>query len=182
MQPNGRRAKGARELDLTLVISPQGINGSALVAVVLQEYLRSVGIGLTIKQVPMGLLWAPAAAGGILASGRYQLAYDAWWTLGPDPDDTWNFGCDQIPPNGENYYFWCNRQADTAMYRALATYDQAQRTADYAMVQREILRDVPVFTLWQVRMPDAYRPHLRGVAPSPFGSEFWNAWTWTLGS
>jgi peptide/nickel transport system substrate-binding protein len=180
MQSNGTRAKGGRPLDLTLTISPQNINGSALVAVVIQQYLRSIGIGLTIKQVPAGSLWAPAAAGGVLASGRYQLAYDAWWILGPDPDDSWNFGCDQIPPHGENYYFWCNRQADAAVYHALATYDQAARIADYAVVQREVLTDMPELTLWQVQMPNAYRSALHGVAPSPFGSAFWNAWSWTL--
>ena len=179
------RAGGVREkmgvpLELTLAIAPQIVNGSALVATVIQQELRGAGIGVTIKQVPSVLLWAPAAAGGILASGRYQLAYDAWWVLGPDPDDTWNFGCAQLPPSGENFYFWCNRRADAAMYAALTTYSRPARVRDYAIVQREIGRDLPEFTLWQVRMPNAYRPRLRGVSPSPFGSLFWNAWSWTL--
>ncbi len=180
MQPDGVRAKRGHALDLTLTISPQGINGSPLVAALLQQDLRKVGIALTVKTVPSVLLSAPLAAGGILAGGRYQFSYYAWWLTGPDPDDTWNFACDQMPPNGSNGTFWCNQRANVAMYHAVATYSQTQRIADYAAVQREILRDLPVFTLWQVRMPDAYRSRLHGVAPSPFGSEFWNAWSWTL--
>ncbi len=180
LRPDGVRAKQGRTLELTLVISPQSTNGSPLVASVIQQNLRHAGIAVTIRPVPAAMFWAPASAGGVLASGHYQLAYDAWWVLGPDPDDTWNFACDQMPPNGENFYFWCNQRANAAMYDALATYEPARRTADYAIVQQAILADLPELTLWQVRMPDAYRLRLHGVSPSPFGSLFWNAWSWEL--
>ncbi len=177
--PSGTRQKAGRPLELTLAIAPQGVAGSALVATVIQRYLADVGIGVTIKQYPAGLMFDPKAAGGILASGHYQLAYSAWWTLGPDPDDSWQFACDQIPPAGENYYFWCNRRADAAMHDALRTYDRARRKADYAVVERALQADLPEVTLWQVRMPNAYRGKVAGFAPSPFGSTFWNAWSWT---
>ena len=180
LQPDGTRAKAGKPLALTLAISPQIINGSPLVASIVQENLHNVGIAVTIKSIPSTLMYAPAAAGGLMASGHFQLAYDAWWTQGPDPEDTWNFACDQMPPNGQNFSRWCDPKANTAMYAADATYDQAQRKTDYAIVQQILESQLPVFTLWQVRMPDAYNEHLRGVAPSPFGSEFWNAWSWTL--
>ena len=177
---DGTRWKNGRRLDLTLTISPQSVNGSTLVATLLQQDLHDVGIGVTIKQIPPALFVEPAAAGGILAGGRYQLAYDAWWVIGPDPDDSWNFGCAEIPPNGYNYYFWCDPRANAAMLDALRTYTQGRRAADYAVVQREIAAELPEFSLWQVRMPNAYRTRLHGIAPSPFGSLFWNAWSWTL--
>ncbi len=177
---SGKRQKGGQRLELELATSPQGINGSALVATMIQRYLADVGISVTIKTYPLAMLWGPKSVGGILANGRYQLAYDAWWTLGPDPDDTWNFACDQRPPAGQNYYFWCNRRADAAMHDALLTFDQARRKADYAIVQRELVRDLPEFTLWQVRMPNAYRNGLEGVNPSVAGSTFWNAQSWRL--
>ncbi len=176
----GVRMKDGKPLDVTLAIAPQGINGSALVATVVQHYLADVGIAVTIKQYPPALVWGPKAAGGILASGRYQLAYNAWWVLGPDPDDTWNFACEEFPPAGQNNYFWCDRSADAAMHDALATFDRTRRVRDYAVVQRALVRDLPELALWQVRMPDAYRNTLKGVAPSPAGSTFWNAWSWRL--
>jgi len=178
--PGGIRVKNGAPLDVTLTISPQSVNGSTLVATILQSDLRAVGVGVTIKQLPPGLFIDPAAAGGLLAAGKYQLAYDAWWIIGPDPDDSWNFGCAQIPPNGLNFYFWCDPRADAAMTDALLTYDRARRIADYSVVQRRIASELPILPLWQVRMPDAYRTRLHGVSPSPAGSAFWNAWTWTL--
>ena len=175
-----RRMLRGRSLSLVLAISPQIVNGAGLVAAILQENLRAIGIHVTIKQVPSAMMYAPAAGGGVLAGGRYQIAYDAWWVLGSDPDDSWNLGCDQLPPAGVNYSFWCDATADRAMRDALSTVDRARRKADYAIVQRAIARDLPFFTLWQVRIPDAYRSYVRGIAPSPGGSTFWNAWSWRM--
>ncbi|HLX25562.1 MAG TPA: peptide ABC transporter substrate-binding protein, partial [Candidatus Cybelea sp.] len=175
-----RRLLRGRTFELTLASAPQIINGSRLVASVIQEDLRRIGIRAIVKQYPSAMYYGPVAQGGILASGRYQLAYDAWWVLGSDPDDWWNFGCEQIPPAGLNYSFWCNSRADAAMRDALATTDRERRKADYAVAQRAIVTDLPVFTLWQVRIPDAYRSYVHGIAPAPYGSTFWNAWSWTL--
>jgi peptide/nickel transport system substrate-binding protein len=169
-----------RNLELTLSIAPQIINGSPLVAVILQEDLRRIGVRATIKQYPSGMFYAPALTGGVLAGGRYQLAYDAWWVLGSDPDDSWNVGCHQMPPAGINYSFWCSLRADAATRGALGTVDRAARKAEYAIVQRAIATELPFLPLWQVRIPDAYRPYVHGIAPAAFGSTFWNAWSWTM--
>ncbi|HVN68784.1 MAG TPA: peptide ABC transporter substrate-binding protein [Candidatus Binatia bacterium] len=175
-----RRLLAGRSLDLTLALAPQIVNGSPLVAAILQEEMRRIGVRATIKQYPSGMFYAPAAQGGVLASGRYQLAYDAWWVLGNDPDDSWNMACDQMPPAGLNYTRWCDLGADTAMRDAMATVERSRRRADYAIVQRAIAREVPIFPLWQVRIPDAYRAYVHGIAPSPGGSTFWNAWSWRV--
>jgi peptide/nickel transport system substrate-binding protein len=177
-----KRLLNGRTLDLTLTIAPQIINGSRLVAAIVQEDLRKIGVHATIKEVPSGMFYGPGSQGGILAGGRYQVSYDAWWVLGNDPDDSWNFACNQIPPAGVNYSFWCDPRANSAMLGAIATVDRARRKAAYAVVQRAIVRDLPVFTLWQVRIPDAYRTYVHGIAPAPGGSTFWNAWSWHLSS
>jgi peptide/nickel transport system substrate-binding protein len=177
-----RRLLNGRSLDVTLAIAPQIINGSQLVATVLQEDLRRIGIGAVIKQYPSAMYYGSAASGGILAGGRYELAYDAWWVLGNDPDDSWNVGCDQIPPAGLNYSFWCAARKDEASRDALAYVNRARRKSDYRVVQRAIAQDLPFFTLWQVRIPDAYRTYVHGIAPSPAGSTFWNAWDWSVSS
>jgi peptide/nickel transport system substrate-binding protein len=175
-----RRLLAGRSLQLTLAISPQLVNGSTSVAAIVQEDLRRAGIRAVIKQYPGGMLYGPAAQGGVLAGGRFQLSYDAWWVLGNDPDDSWNMACDQRPPAGLNYTFWCDPRADAAIRNALATVDKAKRKADYAIVQRAIAEQLPILTLWQVQIPDAYRGYVQGVAPAPGGSTFWNAWSWRL--
>jgi peptide/nickel transport system substrate-binding protein len=177
-----RRLLAGRTLTLTLSIAPSIVNGSALVASIVQENLRQIGIRVIIKQYPSGMFYAPASAGGVLAAGRYQLAYDAWWVLGDDPDDTWNFACDQLPPAGLNYSFWCDSRANAAMYDALASVDRGRRKADYAVVQRAVAQQLPIFPLWQVRIPSAYRTYVHGIAPAPMGSTFWNAWSWSVSS
>ena len=174
------RTKHGHALRLTLAISPQGVNGSGVVATVLQHDLHEIGIDIDIKPYPPGLMWAPRAANGILASGHFQLAYDAWWVLGPDPDDSWQFACDERPPAGQNYSLWCDAPYDAAIHDALAFNDRARRTRDYATVARGLHDDLPMLALYQVEMPNAYREGLHGFAPSPFGSEFWNAYAWTL--
>lgn len=175
-----RKVLHGRSLDLTLAIAPQIIGGSQLVAAVLQENLRRAGVRVTVKQYPSGMFYATPALGGVLAGGRFQLAYDAWWVLGNDPDDSWNFGCAQLPPVGLNYSMWCDPRADAAMRDAMNTVLRDRRRADYAVVQRAIAAQLPVFTLWQVQIPDAYRSYVHGIAPSPAGSTFWNAWSWTI--
>jgi len=177
---NGERMKSHTHLTVQLAISPTGVGGSRLVATVVQQDLRAVGVDVQIKEYPASLLWAPARSGGPLMSGHYQMAYRAWWVLGPDPDDSWNLACDQIPPAGQNMYFWCNARADAAMHDALTTFVIERRKQDYAVVQRELVRDLPLVMLWQVRRPDVYTPRLKGVSPSPGGSTFWNAWSWKL--
>lgn len=177
---DGIRTKGGTRLALGLAISPAGVGGSRIAATVIQEELRKIGVDVTIKEYSPGMMWATPQAGGVLESGHYQMAYDAWWVLGPDPDDSWNLACDQIPPTGVNLYFWCNARADAAMRDALTTFDLTRRKRDYAVVQTELVRDLPILQLWQVKRTDAYTPRLGGIAPSPLGSTFWNAWSWRL--
>lgn len=176
-----RRLLAGRTPEVTLAIAPEIINGSALVGAILQEDLRRIGVRATVKRYPAAVFYGASVQSGVLASGNYQLAYDAWWVLGSDPDDSWNFACSQIPPAGLNYSRWCSARADGAMHHAIATIERSRRAADYAIVQAAIAEDLPVFPLWQVRIPDAYRTYVRGIAPSPAGSTFWNAWSWSIG-
>jgi ABC-type transport system substrate-binding protein len=66
------------------------------------------------------------------------------------------------------------------MHDALTTFDIERRKRDYAVVQQELVRELPLVMLWQVKRPDVYTPRLKGVSPSPAGSMFWNAWSWKL--
>ncbi|MBC5824373.1 MAG: peptide ABC transporter substrate-binding protein [Candidatus Eremiobacteraeota bacterium] len=177
---DGVRTKDGKRLDIQLAMAPAGVTASRIVAAVVQSDERAVGIAVTQKQYPIGLFWGQPQNGGVLQSGKYQMAYNAWWVQGPDPDDSWNFACDQMPPAGQNYYFWCDKKADAAIRDAQLTFDRARRKRDYAIVQNEIASQIPIVPLWEVRRIDTYSKRLRGVNPSPTGSTFWNAWRWSL--
>ncbi len=177
---DGTRMKGGSRLEIQLAMAPAGVTASRIVAAVVQDDLRAVGIDVIQKQYPIGLFWGQPQNGGVLQGAKYQMAYNAWWVQGPDPDDSWNFACDQFPPAGQNYYFWCDRRADSAMSDALETFDRDRRKRDYAVVQEEIGAAVPIIPLWEVRRIDTYTRRLVGFSPSPSGSTFWNAWRWSM--
>ena len=149
------------------------------VAALVQESLRQVGVSVSIKTYTAGQFFGPAAAGGVLESGKYQLAYDAH-LLSLDPNDEQYLACAQFAPLGNNYVFWCNSRADQALQRAIRTYDRGQRAKDYAIVQGQLVHDVPIIPLWQIIRVDAFSRPLENFAPSPAGSTFWNAWSWRL--
>jgi len=173
--PDGIRFKQGMRLELGLVIVPEATGGSRIVGTVFQQELHEIGVDVNIKAIP------ESGVNSLMTSGRYQLMYSAF--VGPpDPDDSWLFGCDQMPPAGFNWSFWCNERADAAMRDALSTFDVARRKRDYAIVQEQMLRDLPIFPLWEVKRPDAYTPRLHGFSTSPLGSTYWNAWSWTLQS
>jgi peptide/nickel transport system substrate-binding protein len=177
---NGIRSRNGEPLELQLSGTTDVTAWQQLAALV-QDALRRVGISASVKTFPAGEFFGPAQAGGVLESGKYQLAYDAH-LLGDDPNDEQYLACNQFAPQGNNYVFWCNLRANRAISAALGTYDNLQRKRDYAIVQQEIARDVPFIPLWQVVRLDAFSRPLKNFSPSPSGSTFWNAWSWRLDS
>jgi peptide/nickel transport system substrate-binding protein len=178
VRSNGIRFKNGVPLELELS-GTMDVTAWQQVAALVQDALHRVGISVLVKTFPAGEFFGPAQSGGVLESGKYQLAYDAH-LLGDDPNDEQYLACDQFAPQGNNYVFWCNAQANRALHAALRTYDDAQRKRDYAIVQEEIARDVPFIPLWEVVRVDAFSRPLENFSPSPAGSTFWNAWSWRL--
>lgn len=176
--PDGVRVRDGRRLTLQLA-GTTDVTAWNQVAAIVQDALRRIGIAVTVKTYPAGLYFGAPEAGGILQSGKYQLAYDAH-LLALDPNDLEYYGCDQFPPAGGNYVFWCDRTADRAIHDALASYDRNRRKRDYAVVQERLARDVPMLALWQVVRVDAFSRPLENFSPSPAGPTFWNAWRWRL--
>jgi peptide/nickel transport system substrate-binding protein len=165
---------------LTLQIAgTTGVTAWPILAPVLQEELRRAGIDVSLKTYPPSLYFATAAAGGILRSGHYQIAYDAH-LLGADPDDEQYYGCAELAPNGANYVYWCDPHANAAILDAQRSYDRARRARDYAVVQDRVTAELPAVPLWEVRRLDAFHAPVGGFAPSPAGPTFWNAWAWRL--
>jgi len=147
-------------------------------AVQVQAYLRDVGIALDLKGYSAQQMFAGYGAGGIYQTGHFDLA---WYTmtLGPDPDSASRFTCAAIPPNGQNYSRYCNREVDAAEAVGLANFDRATRKRAYAAVQRALVRDVPLVFVGYPKNVDAYNSDLRGFRPNPTTSS-WNANEWSI--
>ena len=143
----------------------------------IQSYLHAVGIDVEPKGYDEKQIYGSYAAGGIFQRGSYDLAMYGM-TLGIDPDTQGRFACASIPPHGQNYSRYCNRDVDRAERDGLATFDRAARARAYSTVQRHLLSDVPIAFLWYQNNIDAYDDDIRGFAPNPVTAA-WNSEAWT---
>jgi peptide/nickel transport system substrate-binding protein len=147
-------------------------------SVQIQAALAPIGIDVHLHSQLSSVIYGGYGAGGTLARGKYDLAlYN--WIAGIDPDDSSQFTCANIPPNGFNQSFYCDPKTDAAENAALETYDQAERTIAYARVQQQLAKDVPMDFLWWPKQIQAVNPDLHGFDPNPV-VETWDAWRWSI--
>ncbi|MBV8581589.1 MAG: ABC transporter substrate-binding protein [Candidatus Eremiobacteraeota bacterium] len=146
-------------------------------AVALQSELKPLGIDVAIHTYFGNVFDAPPSEGGILPSGRYDLAFYGWYA-GMDPDDSGQFMCDQRPPNGYDHSFYCDPAMDAAQREALGVYEQPARRAAYAKIEKLLLRDVPIAFLGSPVALSALRDDVDGVSPT-LVTQSANAQRWT---
>jgi peptide/nickel transport system substrate-binding protein len=176
--PDGIRTKDGRRLELEIV-TVTGVITRQNAEVLIQQQLHAVGIDLQVHNAPANMLFAPLGAGGLLASGKFDLGIYAW-TKNPDPDDSQTAGPDYIPPHGGNYARVRDAEVGDLQHRAAATYDRAARKALYARLERRLGEVLPFHTIvWRANV-NAWNDDLRGVKPAQAVSDFWNVGSWTL--
>jgi ABC-type transport system substrate-binding protein len=144
-----------------------------------QSMLHAVGIDAQIKDFAPATYFAPASAGGPLASGNYDLGGFGWLS-GTDLDDSNLFTCAARPPNGRNYTRYCSLEMEALQRRARAAYDDAQRRALYAKIEALLVRDVPMVFVSYPRLRAVRSADLRRPAPN-FVTQWWNVAAWSFG-
>ena len=122
---SGMRSKGGRRLSLQLVYGAGSATAQGI-AVEVQSDLRRAGIDVPIKIYPYSMLYATQQLGGILQSGKFDLAEYAW-VAGADPDNSSQWLCRMAPPKGNNIGNYCDRSLDAAEATALNHFDRAAR-------------------------------------------------------
>jgi peptide/nickel transport system substrate-binding protein len=172
--PDGVRAKDGTRLDLVFVIAAGGRD--AAYAVQLQQMLRAVGIGVTIKSYPYKGVFA---FDGPIVNGRFDLAIFAN-TLPYDPDSTSTLTCANFAPKGENESRTCDPVIDALERAGLATDDPRKRAAIYRAIGRRVHETVPFIPLFAQRRVSVFNDDLRGYAPAPVAAPWWNAYQWSI--
>ncbi len=175
--PSGIMTKGGQPLTLVLVTDNSNVTRRKN-SIVIQEMLRQAGINVEVKYFPGDVLFAQAAAGGILQGGNFDLGLAGWYA-GTDPDDATLFTCANVAPKGYNYSRYCNAEMDAVQQSALTSYDRPTRSRDYARIQYLLHRDVPQIFLWYTRQMQPISDGFKGFAPNPV-TESWNAWQWSI--
>lgn len=161
---NGTRYKGGRPLALSLVYQSGSPDLDSIVEVMRAE-LQAVGITLLSRTYSHELLFAPQSEGGILATGRFDVALYAS-TLVSIPDLASNFDCAQVPPHGENYNRWCDRTVNALLPRMRASYDERTVARAFATIDRRFKDDVPSIQLFVWRGSFVMGERVRGYRPN----------------
>lgn len=147
-------------------------------AVLLQSALANAGIVLALKGYPNEMLTAPASMGGIEYGGRFDMDLGRIIN-GPEPDNSAEYTCAGVPPNGYNMSHYCTPEMDGLQTIATSSYDRATRRAAYAKIEALLERDLPQIPLWWPHDVHLVSDRLQNFDPNPF-VETWDAWRWSL--
>ncbi|MGB6984957.1 MAG: peptide ABC transporter substrate-binding protein [Candidatus Aquilonibacter sp.] len=175
--PDGIRAKNGVKLNLLFVTSTGTPNVDNEI-----EFFRStwqqIGVGIQVRRYPSQMLFAPYGDGGIVLGGKWDATLFQW-SDDPIGDFSFVFGCDQIPPKGQNELHWCDPVADAAQHALFGHYDQAQRNADDRVVFEQFAKDLPEIVLWGTQSIYVYNKDLTGFHPNSV-TPFDNAMNWDI--
>jgi len=177
---DGYRYRNGRRLAVE-ISTVTGVKHREAFEVFYQQEMRAIGIDLRVKNAPAPTLFASYGAGGLISTGKYQVALFAWENATPDPDDQTYVAPSSIPPNGQNESWYVNRWVGRWGEEALHTYDRSRRRALYALEQEALIRDLPFYTIAWLSQIDAANSDLQGLRPVPVGSDLFNVSDWRMG-
>jgi peptide/nickel transport system substrate-binding protein len=175
--PDGVRVKNGQRLTLLFTIAT-GSSAAQAISTLTQSQLKAVGVETSIKSFTYTMLYAPMQQGGIYLGGKYDINIYPW-VSGADPDDSSQFMCSTIPPNGNNAYRFCNHEFDAQQAVALAHFDRPTRQRAYDRTQEVMAQQIPGVFLFYRKEITAVNPDLQNYAPNGI-TETWDAYRWSI--
>jgi peptide/nickel transport system substrate-binding protein len=161
---DGIREKNGVKLNLNWAAITGSVNVDNMLELIRSTW-KQIGVGIDVHHYPAPLFFGTYQDGGILYTGKWDVTLFNWFD-DPIGDFSFIYGCDQIPPAGQNVVRWCNHDADAAMHALFAHYDQTQRNADDAIVQRALAQDRPEFTLNGIEEVYIFNKDLKNFNPN----------------
>ena len=171
---DGIRRKNGQRLALTMAYQT-GTVASASSVLLTQRWWYQIGVDLTVKDYLPPVFGGSWAQGGILMTGKWDVALTRWYN-GVDPDDSILYRCDQFPPAGWNISRYCDPRVQTAENAAIASNDPTARARAYDEISALLFADRPFETLWFVRNINVYNSDLKNFRPAHAVTEIWNPW------
>jgi peptide/nickel transport system substrate-binding protein len=116
---------------------------SRLLAMILQQQLRDVGIALEVRSFEFATFYSD------ISKGAFQM-YTLRWLGGNEDPDIFRYAYDShmFPPHGANRGRYSNPTLDALILEGGMSGDQAQRRADYVKVQQILAAELPSINLW----------------------------------
>jgi ABC-type transport system substrate-binding protein len=87
-------------------------------------------------------MFAPPQQGGVIFGDDWDVTTFAW-AADPLGDYSSIYGCNAMPPAGQNDARWCDQTAQTSMEALLGHYDLDQRKADLKVTMQAFIDDAP---------------------------------------
>ena len=153
---NGMRVK------LTLKTSTD--ESTRLLAAVLQEQWRRVGVDLELQSMELATL------GSEIARGNFQLYTLRWIGVNNDPEFyEFAFSSKRIPPMGGNRGHYRNPEVDALLDQARVESDREKRRGLFSKVQKIIAEDLPYLSLWFMDNVSVHQKRISDIQISPTG-------------
>lgn len=153
-----RLLEEAGQPDLTVTYKTATDTTALLVASVLQEQLRQVGIRMEIRSYEFATFYSDIIA------GSFQM-YSLRWIGGNNDPDIFNlvFHSAMTPPNGANRGRYRNAEVDAWIELARRESDIRLRQTYYADVQKAVSDELPYVSLWYLNNVAVYNRRIQGI-------------------
>ena len=136
-----------------------------VLAAVLQEQLRQIGIALEIRSFEWATFY------GDVLRGRFDFYSLRWVGANTDPDIfEYCFHSSKQPPAGANRGRYANPAADRLIEQGRSASDLAERSRHYSELQKILNHDLPYIHLWYMENVSLYNRRLTNLELSPTGT------------
>ncbi len=159
----GYPAKDGVRFHITMKTSTE--ESTRLLAAVLQQQLREVGIALDIRSFESATFLAD------VTKGAYQIHSLRWIGGNQDPDMFENvFATASFAPKRANRTFYSNPRVDELIREGRSTIDRQQRKVIYDEIQKILAEDLPYINLWYLDNVLVHTRRVQGIQLGPAGS------------
>jgi ABC-type transport system substrate-binding protein len=161
-------AAGYREVNgvrfhMTMKTSTE--ESTRLMAAVLQQQLREVGVALDIRTFESATFFSD------VTRGTFQF-YSLRWVGGNEDPDIFEyiFHSAKFPPNGANRGYYRNPRVDALIDQARTELDQHTRKQLYAEIQQILAEELPYIDLWYQDNVLVHSKRVRNLTLNPSGN------------
>jgi peptide/nickel transport system substrate-binding protein len=163
LEQAGYPAVNGVRLHLTMKTSTD--ESTRLMAAVLQQQLREVGIVLDIRTFEFATFFSD------VTRGAYQLHSLRWVGGNEDPDIfEYVFHSSKFSPHGANRTYYSNPRVDALVDQARGELDQNARKQLYAEIQRILAEDLPYIDLWYIENVLVHTRRVQNLTLNPPGN------------
>jgi len=162
LEQAGYPAVNGIRLHLTLKTSTD--ENARLVAAVVQQQFRDVGVALDIRTFEFATFFSD------ITRGAYQVHSLRWVGGNEDPDIfEYVFHSAKFSPHGANRTYYANPRVDALIDQARGELDQNARKQIYAETQRILADDLPYINLWYFENVMVHTKRVQNLTLNPPG-------------